>query len=153
MATIERQFAMKNTMGYGLNSLLDHDAPVEMLAHLMIGSEGTLGFVAEAVFRTVAVHDHAATGLLIFPGLADATDALPALLAAGARTAELLDAPSLRVGQRDPGAGPALRGLTVDRPRRAAGGVRRATARSSWPRRWPTPGPCSTGCRPSPAPS
>ena len=44
---------MKNTMGYGLNSLLDHSTPVEMLAHLMIGSEGTLGFVAEAVFRTV----------------------------------------------------------------------------------------------------
>ncbi|MEW2144365.1 FAD-binding and (Fe-S)-binding domain-containing protein [Micromonospora vinacea] len=112
-ATIERLFAMKNTMGYGLNSLLDHSSPVEMLAHLMIGSEGTLGFVAEAVFRTVEIHDHAATGLLILPGLTDATDALPALLAAGARTAELLDAAALRVSQRDPGASPALRGLTV----------------------------------------
>ncbi|MDG4810763.1 FAD-binding and (Fe-S)-binding domain-containing protein [Micromonospora sp. WMMD1120] len=112
-ATIERLFAMKNTMGYGLNSLLDHDSPVEMLAHLMIGSEGTLGFVAEATFRTVAIHDHAATGLLVLPRLTDATDALPALLAAGARTAELLDAAALRVSQRDPGASPALRGLAV----------------------------------------
>ncbi|MFF5199228.1 FAD-binding and (Fe-S)-binding domain-containing protein [Micromonospora parva] len=112
-ATVERLFAMKNTMGYGLNSLLDHDSPVEMLAHLMIGSEGTLGFVAEAVFRTVEIHDHAATGLLILPGLTAATDALPALLAAGARTAELLDAAALRVSQRDAGASPALRGLTV----------------------------------------
>ncbi|MGC4847421.1 FAD-binding and (Fe-S)-binding domain-containing protein [Micromonospora sp. DT15] len=112
-ATIERLFAMKNTMGYGLNSLLDHSTPVEMLAHLMIGSEGTLGFVAEAVFRTVEIHGHAATGLLILPGLTDATDALPALLAAGARTAELLDAAALRVSQRDPGASTALRGLTV----------------------------------------
>lgn len=112
-ATIERLFAMKNTMGYGLNSLLDHSSPVEMLAHLMIGSEGTLGFVAEAVFRTVEIHEHAATGLLILPGLTDATDALPALLAAGARTAELLDAAALRVTQRDPGASPALRGLTI----------------------------------------
>ncbi|MEU8165898.1 FAD-binding and (Fe-S)-binding domain-containing protein [Micromonospora sp. NPDC049004] len=112
-ATIERLFAMKNTMGYGLNSLLDHDSPVDMLAHLMIGSEGTLGFVAEAVFRTVEIHQHAATGLLILPGLSAATDALPALLAAGARTAELLDAAALRVSQRDPDASPALRGLTV----------------------------------------
>lgn len=112
-ATIERLFAMKNTMGYGLNSLLDHSSPVEMLAHLMIGSEGTLGFVAEAVFRTVEIHQHAATGLLILPGLTAATDALPALLAAGARTAELLDAAALRVSQRDPVASPALRGLTV----------------------------------------
>ncbi|MGC4746816.1 FAD-binding and (Fe-S)-binding domain-containing protein [Micromonospora sp. DT201] len=112
-ATIERLFAMKNTMGYGLNSLLDHSSPVEMLAHLMIGSEGTLGFVAEAVFRTVEIHEHAATGLLILPRLTDATDALPALLAAGARTAELLDAAALRVSQRDPDASQALRGLTV----------------------------------------
>ncbi|MEU4473904.1 FAD-binding and (Fe-S)-binding domain-containing protein [Micromonospora sp. NPDC023888] len=112
-ATIERLFAMKNTMGYGLNSLLDHDSPVEMLAHLMIGSEGTLGFVAEAVFRTVEIHKHAATGLLVLPGLSAATDALPALLAAGARTAELLDAAALRVSQRDPDASAALRGLTV----------------------------------------
>ncbi|MEU8181223.1 FAD-binding and (Fe-S)-binding domain-containing protein [Micromonospora sp. NPDC049044] len=112
-ATIERLFAMKNTMGYGLNSLLDHDSPVDMLAHLMIGSEGTLGFVAGAVFRTVEIHKHAATGLLILPGLSAATDALPALLAVGARTAELLDAAALRVSQRDPDASPALRGLTV----------------------------------------
>lgn len=113
-ATVERLFAMKNTMGYGLNSFLDHSDPADMLAHLMIGSEGTLGFVGEAVFRTVPVLAHAATGLLILPGLREATDALPALLAAGARTAELLDAASLRVAQLDPDSSPALRGLRVD---------------------------------------
>ncbi|MET8414110.1 FAD-binding oxidoreductase, partial [Streptomyces sp. NPDC005195] len=107
-ATVERLFAMKNTMGYGLNSFLDHSTPADLLAHLMIGSEGTLGFVGEAVFRTVPVLPHAATGLLILPGIAEATDALPALLAAGARTAELLDASSLRVAQLDPGSGAAL---------------------------------------------
>ncbi|WP_413966471.1 FAD-binding and (Fe-S)-binding domain-containing protein [Actinacidiphila polyblastidii] len=113
-ATVERLFAMKNTMGYGLNSFLDHSSPVDTLAHLMVGSEGTLGFVGEAVFRTVPVLAHAATGLLILPGLAEATDALPALLAAGARTAELLDAASLRVAQAAPDASPALRGLRVE---------------------------------------
>ncbi|MGV9707705.1 FAD-binding and (Fe-S)-binding domain-containing protein [Streptomyces sp. NPDC003483] len=113
-ATVERLFAMKNTMGYGLNSFLDHTTPADLLAHLMIGSEGTLGFVGEAVFRTVPILPHAATGLLILPGLAEATDALPALLAAGARTAELLDASSLRVAQLDPGSGTALRGLRVE---------------------------------------
>ncbi|MFE5141407.1 FAD-binding and (Fe-S)-binding domain-containing protein [Streptomyces fagopyri] len=112
-ATVERLFAMKNTMGYGLNSFLDHTTPADLLAHLMIGSEGTLGFVGEAVFRTVPILPHTATGLLILPGLAEATDALPALLAAGARTAELLDASSLRVAQLDPGSGAALRGLRV----------------------------------------
>ena len=42
-AEIQRQYRGKNTMGYGLNSFLDFDAPVEILAHLMVGSEGSLG--------------------------------------------------------------------------------------------------------------
>ncbi|MGV9291282.1 FAD-binding and (Fe-S)-binding domain-containing protein [Streptomyces sp. NPDC003719] len=114
-ATVERLFSLKNTMGYGLNAFLDHTAPADILAHLMIGSEGTLGFVGEAVFRTVPLLPHAATGLLVLPGLAEATDALPALLAAGARTAELLDAASLRVAQRSPDPVDGLRGLRVER--------------------------------------
>jgi D-lactate dehydrogenase len=113
-ATVERLFSMKNTMGYGLNSFLDHDEPADILAHLMIGSEGTLGFVGEAVFRTVPLLPHTATGLLVLPGLAEATDALPALLAAGARTAELLDAASLRVAQRSPDPVDDVRGLRVE---------------------------------------
>ena len=44
--TVRHQFSMKNTMGYGLNSFLDFDRPVDILAHLLVGSEGTLGFVA-----------------------------------------------------------------------------------------------------------
>ncbi|MFF9373211.1 FAD-binding and (Fe-S)-binding domain-containing protein [Streptomyces griseoluteus] len=113
--TVERLFAMKNTMGYGLNSFLDHTDPVQILAHLMIGSEGTLGFVGEAVFRTVPVLKNTATGLLVLPGMGEATDALPALLAVGARTAELLDAASLRVAQQSPDTAQVLRGLRVER--------------------------------------
>ncbi|MFD5569973.1 FAD-binding and (Fe-S)-binding domain-containing protein [Streptomyces cadmiisoli] len=112
-ATVERLFAMKNTMGYGLNSFLDHATAADILARLMVGSEGTLGFVAEAVFRTVPLLPHTATGLFVLPGLAQATDCLPALLAAGARTVELLDAASLRVAQRSADPVDALRGLTV----------------------------------------
>jgi D-lactate dehydrogenase len=104
VATIRQQFSMKNTMGYGVNSLLDFDRPVDMLAHLIVGSEGTLGFVAEAVFRTVPKLPHVTTALLVFPGLEAATAALPALVATGAATLELMDALSLTVGQQMPGA-------------------------------------------------
>ncbi|MGA7205126.1 MAG: FAD-binding and (Fe-S)-binding domain-containing protein [Specibacter sp.] len=96
---IAHQFSMKNTMGYGLNSLLDFESPAEILAHLIVGSEGTLGFVAEAVFRTVPRLAHATSGLLVFGDLEAANTALPALVDSGAATVELMDALSLKVGQ------------------------------------------------------
>ncbi len=97
---IERQFAMKNTMGYGLNALLDYDEPAEILGRLMIGSEGTLAFVSEVVFRTVAIKPKAATSLLLFDSIYEATASLPPLIASGAAALELMDEESLRVAQR-----------------------------------------------------
>ena len=83
MATIRSLYSIKNTMGYGLNCFVDHDRAVDILEHLVIGSEGTLAFVAEATFRTVPVRTHVATGLLRVPRPPAATAALPALVAAG----------------------------------------------------------------------
>ncbi|MDJ0350476.1 FAD-binding and (Fe-S)-binding domain-containing protein [Cryobacterium sp. PH29-G1] len=113
VATIEHQFSMKNTMGYGVNALLDHDHPAEILAHLIVGSEGTLGFVAEAVFRTVPILAHITTSLLVFDDLEAANAALPALVDTGAATLELMDALSLKVGQSLPDAPPIIRDLVV----------------------------------------
>ena len=110
---IRRQYTIKNTMGYGLNAFTDHDRPVDILLHLVVGSEGTLAFVAEAVLRTVPVKPYVATGMLYFPSLRDAAGALPGLVASGPATVELLDAASLRVAQRDPGADEALLSLAV----------------------------------------
>ncbi len=113
VALIERQFAMKNTMGYGINAFLDFESPAQLLAHLIIGSEGTLAFVAEAVYRTVPIHSRIATALTVFPTLDDATRALPALLETGAATLELMDATSIRVGQSFADAPAAIRGFEV----------------------------------------
>jgi len=113
VATIKHQFSMKNTMGYGINSLLDFEAPADILAHLVVGSEGTLGFVAEAVFRTIPLLTHVTTGLLIFPDLEAANTALPALVETGAATLELMDALSLKVGQELPGTPQVILDLAV----------------------------------------
>ncbi|MHB1234932.1 MAG: FAD-binding and (Fe-S)-binding domain-containing protein [Microbacteriaceae bacterium] len=114
VAAIKQQYAIKNTMGYSVNAFIDHDSAAEILLHLVVGSEGTLAFVAEATLNTLPVRAHMATGMLYFRTLADATEALPALVGSGLATIELLDATSLKVAQRDPGADEELLNLTVD---------------------------------------
>ncbi len=113
VARVTQQYAMKNTMGYGLNALLDHDTPSAILTHLLVGSEGTLGFVASATFRTVPLRTQIASTLLVFDDLFAASDALPALVATGAATLELMDATSLRVGQSFADCPPEVRRLAV----------------------------------------
>ncbi|MFJ9633922.1 FAD-binding oxidoreductase [Streptomyces sp. NPDC101175] len=120
LRTIEKLYSIKNTMGLGVNSFVDHTRPVEILLRLTIGSEGTLAFVTEATFRTVPAHPYAATALLFFPELAAAIGSLPDLVEAGFDTVELLDAASLRVAQRDPRAVPAARAARGHRPGQTA---------------------------------
>ena len=113
VATIRRRFAMKNTMGYGINAFLDESSPVQLLTRLVIGSEGTLAFVAEATFRTVPLRRSVTTALALFPDLEAATRALPELVATGAATLELMDATSLRVGRGLPDAPPQIHGFEL----------------------------------------
>jgi len=102
-ARIRAKFARKQTMAYALNALLDHDTPVQILAHLMVGSQGTLGFVADVTLRTVPEPPHRAAALLYFEELAEAGAAVAPLVAAGAAALEIMDAASLRsqAGDRD----------------------------------------------------
>jgi D-lactate dehydrogenase len=93
---IRRKFTTKNTSGYSLNAFVDFERPVEILAHLMVGSEGTLGFVAEATLRTVPEPPARATALVFLEELREAGAAVAPLAAAGADALEILDAASLR---------------------------------------------------------
>ncbi|WP_370246800.1 FAD-binding and (Fe-S)-binding domain-containing protein [Nocardioides sp.] len=113
VATLQRLAGLKNTMGYGLQAFLDADTPAALLTRLMIGSEGTLGFIASAVMRTVPVLPRAATGLLVLPDLPTATAVVPQVLSGGVATAELLDAASLRVAAADPACPDQIRRLDV----------------------------------------
>jgi D-lactate dehydrogenase len=111
---IRAKYRMKNTTGYSLNALLDFERPVDILAHLFVGSEGTLGFIAEAVLRTVPDLPVKYTGLLLFPGLHAACAAIAPLRDAGAVALELMDRASLRSVERRPGVPEIIRGLPDD---------------------------------------
>ena len=52
-ARIRKKFETKNTVGYSLQAFLDHDSPAQILAHLMVGAQGTLGFLASVTLRTL----------------------------------------------------------------------------------------------------
>lgn len=94
--TIARQYQLKNTMGYGLNALLDYHDPVAILSHLLIGSEGTLAFIASITYRTLALPKAKATGLYMFADSASACAVIPALKEIGVDAVELMDDRSLR---------------------------------------------------------
>ena len=98
---IRRKFEIKNTTGYRLCAFLDADEPVEIFRRLLIGSEGTLAFIAEAVFETVPLPSRTTVSWLHFDGIESATEPVPALVAAGATAVELMVAPALMVASQN----------------------------------------------------
>jgi len=94
-ARIARKFEIKNTTGYRLCAFLDADSPLEIFRRLIIGSEGTLAFVAQAVFETVPLGRHTTLALVGFEDLDSAADAVGPLVQAGASATELMVAPTL----------------------------------------------------------
>ncbi|MET0558846.1 MAG: FAD-binding and (Fe-S)-binding domain-containing protein [Solirubrobacterales bacterium] len=92
---IRRKFAIKNTTGYRLCAFLDEDEPVQIFRRLLIGSEGTLGFVAEVVFETVPVPARTTTAWIHFPDIDQAIAPVRDLVDCGASAVELMVAPAL----------------------------------------------------------
>jgi D-lactate dehydrogenase len=93
---IRCKYRTKNTTGYGINAFIDFDRAVDIFAHLLIGSEGTLAFISEAVLNTVPDLPVKYTGLLLFPDLYAASESIVPLRQAGAKALEIMDRASLR---------------------------------------------------------
>ena len=93
---VRYQYRLKNTMGYGLNALLDYENPLDIFTHLMIGSEGTLGFIANITYNTVPLPRARETGLYLFEDFKAACAVIPALKACDVDAVELMDARALR---------------------------------------------------------
>lgn len=92
---IRRKFAIKNTTGYRLCAFLDVSEPLEIFRRLVVGSEGTLAFVAEAVFETVPLPARTTTAWIHFPGIDEAITPVRELVDSGATAVELMVAPAL----------------------------------------------------------
>lgn len=111
VSRIRRKYEIKNTTGYSVSALINFDDPIEMIQHLMIGSEGTLGFISAVTFRTLDVPVHRSTGLMLFPDIARACEAVVVLKDCQVSAAELMDRASLRSVEDKPGMPPYIKSL------------------------------------------
>ncbi|SEF81719.1 FAD-binding and (Fe-S)-binding domain-containing protein [Vibrio hangzhouensis] len=100
---IAHKYRLKNTTGYALNALIDYSDPIEVLEHLMIGSEGTLGFIAEITYNTVVEHEYKASTLLVFSDIEEASQAVTTLANTPVAAVEMMDGRALRSVADKPG--------------------------------------------------
>ncbi len=111
---IRQKFKIKNTTGYSLNALVDYEHPIDILAHLMIGSEGTLGFISRITYQTVVEDPFKASALVFFPDIRTACEAVIRLKPQPVAAVELLDRPALHSVENKPGLPPVIRELGED---------------------------------------
>ncbi len=95
-AKIRHKYRLKNTTGFSLNALVDYDEPLDILNHLMVGSEGTLGFISAVTYDTVPDHPYKASALIVFPDVETCCLAVPMLKQQPVSAVELLDRRSMR---------------------------------------------------------
>ncbi len=99
---IKAKYKIKNTTGYSINALIDFDDPIDIIKHLMVGSEGTLGFISNVTLKTIVDEKYKSCTLMIFNTIKDACDATFLLKSAPVAAVELLDRDSIRSVEDDP---------------------------------------------------
>ncbi len=103
VARLRHKFRIKNTTGYHMEAFLDGDAPLAIFRRLIVGSEGTLAFIAEAVFDTIPDDQYRLTAFMMFPDMRAACAAVKPFVDEGAAAVELTDRASLAAVEGKPG--------------------------------------------------
>lgn len=93
---IKRKYKIKNTTGYSLNAFVDYKDGFDILKHLIIGSEGTLAFIAGITYNTVIDSRYKGLALAIYPTIKDACNAVQILKGEPVSATELIDRASIR---------------------------------------------------------
>ena len=100
---IRHKYRLKNTTGYSINALVDFQDPIDILQHLIIGSEGSLGFIAEITYHTVIDHAFKASGLFVFNNIENTCLTVSQLKKTSVAAVELMDSRSLASVANKPG--------------------------------------------------
>ena len=93
---ILEKYKIKNVTGYSMNSFVDYDTPMDIFTHLLIGSEGTLAFIASAEQNTLPLLNYYSSSILYFKDARLAAAAVPTLSETEALAVEMMDYASLQ---------------------------------------------------------
>lgn len=92
---IRKKYSIKNVTGLNLRPLVACDDVFDMMAHLLVGSEGTLAFISEVRMDTLPITPYKASAMIYFPDIVSAAKGVVALRHCKVSAAELLDKRSL----------------------------------------------------------
>ncbi len=111
---IRRKYQIKNVTGLSINAFVDFDDPFQIITNLIVGSEGTLAFLAEATMKTVDDLPYKASAMLYFPTMYMACEAVIKLKNSPVTAVELFDRLAIRSVENKPNAIPELKQLPED---------------------------------------
>ncbi len=111
-ALILKKYSIKNVTGLTILPYAEMQDPFDIIAHLIVGSEGTLAFLSEVTMFTGPDYPYSKSALLLFPTTDQACRCVTALKATGLPSAmEYFDKRSMEVVEND---FPELKGLPAD---------------------------------------
>ncbi|WP_409439085.1 FAD-binding and (Fe-S)-binding domain-containing protein [Psychromonas sp. GE-S-Ul-11] len=111
---IKHKYRLKNTTGYSLNALVDYQDPIDVIQHLMIGSEGTLGFIKEITYNTVIEHRYKASALIVFNDIETACQVVSVLAKLPVSAVEMMDGRAMHSIADKPGMAAFIKQLDLE---------------------------------------
>lgn len=92
---IRQKYRIKNVTGLNIHPFVLYSDPFDIIAHLLVGSEGTLAFVSEVVMRTGVLMPCTASAMLFFADTRTACRTVMALDKTTVAAAEFFDRKAL----------------------------------------------------------
>ena len=78
-ARIQKKYSIKNVTGLNLRPLIAYDDPFDIIAHSMVGSEGTLAFLSEVTMKTLKDYPFKASAMVYFMTMKESCEAVVAM--------------------------------------------------------------------------
>ena len=76
---IAKKYSIKNVTGLNLRPLIAYDDPFDIIAHSMVGSEGTLAFLSEVTMKTLHDYKFKASAMVYFLTMKESCEAVVAM--------------------------------------------------------------------------